>query len=430
MSAAYIPAPSPDESYPSDISSGMVILFEDPNWTSTSLSIKTGNAVEGAQYSIVGTSLENEANWVAFNLPVGVVMTLLTNPTVPPAGQPYNFAGAGVCVDLIGNGEVQTVDLAACGAENAISAYVWRNVKLSDGLFQMFDGLDYTGGRSTFFLGEWGQSTTLSLVNWWICDRAASLYFGGLTAQSFTLFDGGNGEGSSVTFAGWLDDTAVPNLGSYLFNDKAASWSWKLLPPLYANVESFTIQTQVTIDPALSVTSTINGTNSGLSTLTDRVTVSSEESQSLTLSVTDSAEIGFVEGVKFTSTITAGVPGDDVSESIEISCEFSQTYSYTTEKQTVVTQTIALEVEQEVNIPENCDYNSTLSIQFANVPPTNFSTNGSYYYDQPVPGSHRDEEASMQAGKNIYLLEQAVTGQIGGGIATNTISSTVTTPLT
>src|SRR5260370_42224850 len=98
-------------------------------------------------------------------------MTLLENPITPPPTSPYDFAGAGRCVDLIGNGQFQTVDLDKLGASNCISAYIWRKVNLESGGFQLFDQPKFTGNRNTFFVSEWpGNNAVNSLRNWWICD--------------------------------------------------------------------------------------------------------------------------------------------------------------------------------------------------------------------------------------------------------------------
>ncbi|WP_044563459.1 hypothetical protein [Azospirillum sp. B4] len=422
MTALYLTPPTTSTPYPTELASGSVVLYADPNWTSTSYTITTGSSIEGRQYPFSGTSLNDQATWLAFNLPTGVVMTLLQNPTTPDPTQPYNFANAGVCVDLIGNGQTQTVDLKALGANDCLSAYIWRRVNFDDGLFQLFDGADYTGNRNTFFLGEWAKDTIHTLKDWFICDRAASIYFGSLTAQSFTLFDGGNGEGASVSFAGWLDIHEVNNLGPYSFNDREGSWSWALLTPLYATVSPFTLVVPAADDPSLTITNAINGVNQGSATLVDKVTVTSANQQSLTLSVTDSHTIGSVESVKFTY-------GEKDVAQLQVSCSFSQSYTYSGTKTTVVTETITLEVEQDVSVPANCQYESTLVIQFAAIDQTAFSTSGVFYYSQPVPGSTYDATMSDNLRQPVYALNQTVTGTIGGGIALNTTSSTVTTPL-
>lgn len=422
MSNAYLVPPSVATPVPFDLPSGTVRLMADPNWSSAYIDCSTGNYVEGKQYSIVGTSLNDKATWIAFNLPAGTVMTWLQNPT--SNAYPYDFANAGVCVDLIGNGAMQTVDLKALGANDTLSAFVWRQVNMDAGVFQLFDNTGCTGNRNTFFLGEWPRNTINTLDNWWICDRAASAYFTGLSVQSFTLFDGGNGGGANVTYAGWLQTTRVDSL--LAFKDKAASWSWSLLTPIFSVVQPFTMTAVGSNDPALSLVSTITGVNDGAATITDKVTVSSADAQSLTLSVTDTTQIGYVESVKFTYS-TMDIFTDSVS--FEINCSFSQTYTYAQSKSTTKTETITLTVEQDIVVPADSSYVSTLNIQLSEIPATKFTTQGQFYYDQPVPGSVYDADASAQFGRSIYLLNAPVTGSIGGGVAFNTISSTQAVPL-
>src|SRR4051794_7319559 len=108
MPDPYLVPPAVSTPYPSNIPIGTVILYEDSKWTSPSVTVTTGAAVEGKQYTL--PTLGDQTTWVAFNLPVGVVMTLTQHWKPEVAGQPYNFKDRGVCVDLIGNGQIQTVD--------------------------------------------------------------------------------------------------------------------------------------------------------------------------------------------------------------------------------------------------------------------------------------------------------------------------------
>jgi hypothetical protein len=395
----------------------------DGNWTGNSYDIPTGNSIEGHQYSFVGSAVNEKASWIAFNLPTGTVMTMLENPTFGVAGQPYNFAGAGRCVDLIGNGQLQTVDLSALGANDCLSAYIWRQVSLIDGVFQMFDNTGYQGNRNTFFLCEWAAAQIQSLAGWWINDKAASVYFSGLTAQSFTMYENADGSGQAVSYAGWLTTTQIDNMGYETFNDKASSWSWSLLTPLFATIAPFTINPTVQIDPSLNITSTVTGVNQGNTTITDKVIVTSAKQQALTVSVTKTAATGYVEGFKYTNSMYPG-------HKFEISCSFNQTYTNSSTNSTTQTTTQTLTVEQDISVPANCDYQSTLVIEMAAVPQTSFSAQGTFYYTQPVPGSTLDQKMTTNLGQNVYVLSQIVTGFIGGGLAAQVTSSTITTPIT
>ena len=423
MTELYKLPPSTSVAYPASLPSGTVMLYADQNWTSSNLTITTSGAIEGVQSSFAGTSMNDRTTWVAFNLPEGVVLTLLEHKATPPAGQPYSFKGCGRCVDLIGNGQTQTVDVEKLGANDCLSAYIWRRVDLNTGVFQLFDGLTYADNRNTFFLCEWPMSSTLSLEGWYICDRAASIYFGGLTAQQVALYDGGQGEGETLSVAGWLSMDGIPDLRSNSFVDKEGSWRWDLLPPVHSEVEPFSITSPVPASPSSTISSSISGTNQGSATLFDTVSVTSGKSQSLTLSVTDSYTIGYVQDVRFTYGI--GLTGE-----VEVGCTFSMSYTYTGTKETSVTNYYDLSVSQTVEIPADCRYSSKMTILMAEIPPTSYSTPAVFYYTQPVPGSTYDPAMSAELGKTVYALRQTVTGYVNGGVSVDVQSRTDTQPLT
>jgi len=439
----YVPPPAVVTPYPNPnglapdvlIPPGTVLLYADANWSSESLALTTGSSISSRQYSFAGTALENKATWVAFNLPTGAVMTLLATPNSGTAGEPYNFANCGVCVDLIGNGLVQTVDLASVGANDCLSGYIWRTVNFDDGLFQLFENANFTGKRNCFFLGEWSESFH-SLDKWAISGLASSAYFNALSVQSFTLYDNATGTTTSTTapnsvaYAGWLDVSSMANFTAQAFDNKTLGWSWSLLTPLFSTVAPFSVTVEnVTQDPSLSVTSTITGSNAGGATILDEVSVTSENQQSMTLSVSDSQTTGSVHDFKWTVEESAEVGGTGEKSSYDINMSFSQDHSRTEEKQTTVTETITLQVDQQVSVPANCSYSSTLTVYFSAIPRTPFTAPGSFYYDQPVPGSVLDPDMSASMNKPIYVVTQDVTGFFGGGIAADTLSSTETAQL-
>lgn len=426
----YTPYPNPNGLAPDElIPPGTVLLYDSAAWSGTTLALKTGSAVAGRQYAFTGTALENKATWIAFNLPAGVVMTLITTPTAGVEGEPYNFANCGICVDLIGNDQIQTVDLALVGADNCLSGYIWRTVRMSDGLFQLFENANFSGKRNTFFAGEWSQSVH-SLASWAINGLTSSAYFADMTVQSFTLHESASTSANSISYAGWLDIGSVASLAPQGFDNKAAAWSWSLLNPLFSTVPPFSKTVEgVPSDPSLSITSTITGNNVGDATIVDEVSVTSENQQSMTLTLSDSQTVGSVKDFKWTVEESAEVDGTGEKSSYDVSLSFSQEHTKSDEKQTSVTETVTLQVDQQVAVPANCSYTSTLTIIFAAIPRTPFTAPALLYYDQPVPGSVLDADVSATMNRPIYVVRQDVSGFFGGGIAATTTSETVTTLL-
>jgi len=232
----YVP-PRTSPPYPGLCPSGQIILFKDNNWNSPSITIDTNSSLypSGSFFSFSGTPLQDNATWIVFNLPENVVCTLCDN--LVQNDNPYDFSGAGVCVDLIGNGQTQAIDLIAYGANDILSGGIWRQVDPTQGWFQLFFDTGERGTFATIFLTEWPTSKPNSIVNWWLQDRASSLNYPSLTPpQLLKLSDNADGSGQSATVGasnafGTSDKTAVVDLTIFGLNDKISSFSYSLIPP-------------------------------------------------------------------------------------------------------------------------------------------------------------------------------------------------------
>lgn len=397
---------------------GSVVLyngaFNPADWKGIApLTLDIANYTPGQVYSIAGTSANNTSDVIAFNLPEGCVLTLLENP-IPTATNPFNFAKAGKCVDLFGNGKTQTVDLGRIGAENCISAFIWRQVDYAAGCFQLFDGVDFTGNRNTFFLSEWNGNAINGLGDWWICDRAGSAYFAGLTVQTITLYDGGDGKGLSCSFAAWFKKLNISHLGTYGdFDNKAGSWSWVPLKPLQATIPSTTFDTVVPSE-ALQATEfplyVENDTNSTITAVTD---VTYANSTSITVSLTQSAQNSIFES--FTASYTVGdTLLEGQSASVSATVGVTQTFTDTNESDTTKTQEFSFSADVTVSVPPFSVYKGTATVTFINLPPLSQTVTGYYYYDKQVAGS---VPATLKPYGQVFLLEQPVMLTIAGGLS-------------
>jgi hypothetical protein len=430
-----VPPPAP-MLYSSAIPSGSVGLYPDASWTGTPFWIRTSAYTEKVQASFSGTSSQDSCTWVAFNLPVGTVMTLLKSATAPLANQPYNFVDAGVCVDLIGNGSIQTVDLTQIDANDCLSALIWRRVDLEAGIFQLFDHEDCAGSGNTFFLDEWPVNKVNSLPGWDMSDKAASIYFGGLGVRAVTLYDGAQGDGQSAQFAGWLRGVEGPHgMGANLvgrgFNDKAASWDWSLLTPVYQTVEPFSINSTLSVDESLSVTLNSSGENEGASTVQQIAKFIYTISQAATLTVTSTSTYGYTQttGFKFSVTLGAGTIASATWEA-QLNIGFSQEFTDTATETVTTTQTLASEVNQLLSVPANSSWRATLTLQYAKVPPTRFETTARYFYEEEVPGSVSDPVTAAQLDyPALYVVSVPVFGFVDASLSVNAVSKVTTKPI-
>lgn len=421
--------------YPGELASGSVALYPDNNWEGDPYIIHTSAYTEKVQASLAGTPLQDRATYVAFNLPVGTVMTLLQSVTAPVPGQPYNFAEAGVCVDLIGDGRIQTVDLPQINANDCISGFIWRRVNQEAGIFQLFDGDDWSGSGNTFFLSEWPANTIHSLSAWNICDNAGSIYFGGLGLGAVTLYDGTQGDGQSAQFGGWLTGAGPNDTGANLvergFGDREASWQWSPLPPVYQVVEPFTINSTVSIDESLSVMLNSSGSNTGDSTVTQTAKFTYTISQEATVTVTQTSIETYTQTTGFTFGQSFGVANvASTMYAVTLNFGFSEQFSDTISETDTLTETLASELSQVVSVPANSDWKASLILQYAKVPPTSFTTTGRYYYEQQVPGSVPDPVMAAQLGyEMLYALTATLSGYVEASLSLNARSSVTTTPM-
>lgn len=421
----YVP-PQVSTPYPSPLPSGYIKLFKDNNWNSTSLTIDTNNAQypSGNLFSFSGTPLQDNATWIAFNLPENVVCTLCNN--IVQHSNPYDFSHAGICVDLIGNGQTQTIDLPAYGANDCLSGGVWREVDPTGGWFQLFADADQTGSFATIFFLEWPTSTPNSIASWWLQDKATAVNFPCLTPpQLLTLSDNSDGSGQSVTvgasntFGTWTN-TAVADLRNSGMNDKVSAFSYKLIPPQSSVVNTTTVQVTSPIVPGQTITEYIKGKNASSEVISITDTVAEEKSVAVTNTATQEYQT--------TSTITAsieateGIPDVD---SLKATLTASFAVQTTTSSSQSTTNTNSLSLAQAItfNVPARSTYEARATISIGQLPPTTIRQDGLFYYKQNLPGSVRQSDGT-------YLLTMPLTIVINGQIGSSVDLDVTSTPIT
>ncbi|AUH52907.1 hypothetical protein CXB49_19995 [Chromobacterium sp. ATCC 53434] len=368
--------------------------------------------------------MQDNATWIVFNLPENVVCTLCNN--VVQNANPYDFSGAGVCVDLIGNGQVQTIDLVAYGANDCLSGGVWRDVEPDQGWFQLFYDIGESGSFATIFLSEWPTAQPVSIAKWWLQDQGSSVNFPCLTPpQQLTLSDNSDGSGQSVTVGasnafGTYGTPAVMDLTGSGMNDKVSSFTYSLLSPVRTVVSSVTVNVDSTILPGQTFTETIKGTNasSEVLTVTDTVAVG----KTVEISNTATQQYETMASISATVTATEGVPDVD-SIQASLTTSFSVTSTTSSSQTTTNTSTISLEQQITFNVPPQSSYSGVATISIGQVPPTTVTQNGQYYYSQNLPGSVKQADGT-------YLLTSPITVNISGEVGSSVQFTVTSTPLT
>jgi hypothetical protein len=420
----YVP-PRTSTPFPSSCPSGQIKLFKDDNWNSASITIDTNSSQypSGSFFSFSGTPLQDSATWIVFNLPENVVCTLCNN--LVQNSNPYDFSNAGVCVDLIGNGQTQTIDLPAYGANDCLSGGIWRAVDPTQGWFQLFTDTGERGSFATIFLSEWPTSTANSIAKWWLQDQGSSINYPCLTPpQLLKLSDNSDGSGQSMTVGasnafGTHNNGATVDLTNSGMNDKVSAFSYSLIPPVKTVVSSVTVNVTSPILPGQTITETIQGTNAS----SEKLTVTDTVAAGKTVTISNTA----TQQYQTTSTITAaveateGVPGVD-SIKATLTTAFSVTTSSSSSQTTTNTNSLSLQQAITFTVPAYSTYAGVATISIGQVPPTTVTQDGQFYYNQNLPGSVKQSDGT-------YLLTAPLTVVIQGEVGSSVQFDVTSTPI-
>jgi hypothetical protein len=419
----YVP-PRTSESFPGSCPSGQIKLFKDNNWNSESLTIDTNSSQypESTFFSFSGNPLQDQATWIVFNLPKNVVCTLCNN--LVSNANPFDFSDAGVCVDLIGNGQTQTIDLVDYGANDVLSGGIWRKVDPTQGWFQLFYDTGECGTFATIFLTEWPTATANSISKWWLQDQASSLNFPCLTPpQLLKLADNADGSGQAVTVGasnafGTTHNKAVLDLTSSGMNDKVSSFLYNLIPPVKTLISSTSVDVSAQIVTGQTITDTISGTNASTEvlTVTDTVAVG----KTVTISNTTTQQYQTTSTITASVEATEGVPGDSIKATLTAS--FSVQATSSSSKTTTNSNSLSLQQAITFNVPPQSTYAGVATVAIGQVPPVTVTQDGLFFYSQNLPGSVKQSDGT-------YLLTAPVTVVINGEVGSSVQFSVTATPL-
>jgi len=399
-----LPSPS---SPPPNVDSGTVVLYVDANWSSRTLQLSLDDYESNQRQSIAGTFMQDQATWVAFNLPVGIVMTLMDdNVTQVDAGhQVWELRNCGRCIDLIGTGKTEAVDLTQCNMNDCVSAFFYREVDLAMGAVELYDDANFKGNRNVIFLGEWPLATAISLDGWWLRNRVTSVRWTMLDdRQTVDLFSNTDGTGRSYSnIRGWGRHKEIADLGQVSFNDAMSSFIWHALVPKKEAIMPFNMDLAVSTADARTYSDESHGANDSPNTQTANLAVNESHAQAVQVTVINVWRVG--------TKVTASYSYDAGVAKGSLAVELSFDYTRTESQQTTSTTTIAMSITDTVSIPPYSYHTASLVVQVGNVPPTKFKTTAERWYDQPVTGGVQDP-----ANNNWYRRTEEVTGTVSGGL--------------
>ncbi|MBR0565571.1 hypothetical protein J5J83_05505 [Azoarcus sp. L1K30] len=154
-----LPAPS---SAPPALPSGTVLLYRDGNWNSQSYTLRTCDYRENECQTLADTCIEDKATWVAFNLPVGTLMTLAEHVSALEGHPLWKPRHCGRVIDLIGTGSTQAVDLTQCNMTDCISSFLWWHINLQLNAFELVEHTDIIDKHPAHVLDDWPFSASNS----------------------------------------------------------------------------------------------------------------------------------------------------------------------------------------------------------------------------------------------------------------------------
>ncbi len=413
--------PAPSGAIP-QLTSGTVSLFRDKNWTSQRLDLNIDDYMPN-QRQTIQSFMSDQATYIAFNLPIGTVMTMMDNVKPVPAEKTVaDLSGCGRCVDLVGTGKTEAVDLMANNENDCISSFFWRTVDLNLGAIELFDDLDFGGNRSTIFLSEWNSGKIYSIVDWWLQDRLSSIRWKTLNdRQTAIVFDNGDGTGDQYNnIKGWGNTKEISNLINIGFNDRVSAFRWDGVVPVKEIIAPFNVIASNAAGSS-SLNSVVNGTNN--SSVSQPVTVTLNNSTAQTVTVTTMDQ--FVSGVSSTLTLTGNVGVQKIASTMTTwSVTLNFTYTHSETKSNSETKKIALTISQTVNAPPMTSYIATLLVSIGQIPATVYHTTAQRWYTVQVTGSQQDP-----INNNWYKRVEPVKVSIGGSLVSSTTVDIATTPL-
>ena len=403
------------------LSSGSVSLFRDGDWSSQKLELRIADYAPG-QRQTIPASMMDAATYVAFNLPIGTVMTLMDNIQPVLAGKSVaDLSFCGRSVDLVGTGKTEAVDLMAANVNDCVSCFFWREVELTLGAIELFDDLNFAGNRNTVFLSEWNPGTLWPITDWWLNDKISSMRWKTLSdRQTAVLFENTDGSGAQYNnIKGWGDLKEVSNLPDVRFNDQASSFRWDAIAPVKEIIAPFPI-TAGSSSSSPGLTSIVEGTNDSSLPLPVTVTLTNTKAQNVTVSTTDKHVAGISSTLSLSAT--AEVPGMSATATFSVTVNYSYTHSETST--TSETKTVALSIAETINAPPHCSYKASLLVNIGTLPPTLYHTTAERWYTAPMTGAIADPLFN-----NWYKRIEPVTVSVGGSLASTTSVNMKSTPL-
>ncbi|CAN9085371.1 unnamed protein product [Alternaria alternata] len=402
--------PSPPQRAP-DLASGRVRLYQDFNWNSNNTEINIYNGYSQKHRFRVDQSLFDKASWIAFNLPVGTVLTFMDHlPSVPASGKYADLSDAGRTLDLIGTGQTEGVDLNRLQMNDKISQFFWRTVDLNQGAIELLDDQDFTNNRVTIFLSEWAPETLHTMDRWWINDRTTSLRWKSLDRESVELFDNPDGRGESFNrIMGGGETQEVRKLQDFGFNDRITAFRWSNIKPIHSVVQPVMIaETDQDVDR--SIYEEIWVENPGHEEALMAIKFSKEHKIEITTTVRDTYATGMT--AEYSVSGKAGIGIVEATVGWKVAVNFN--YEHETSKSTSETTTLTVGIDHSIIVPARSRKIVYVTVYTGKVNSKTYTTTAERWYKERLTGSHQSNRDGQELWKRDETVQITVDGRLRG----------------
>lgn len=371
QAALFTTLPAPNVQ-PPQLPSGTVSLYKDNSWSSPKVDIHTWDYLFNERHQVPNPMVD-QGTWLAFNLPPGTVMTLLDHITpLRPGENIADLKDTGFSIDLIGVGHTVAVDLVEYKMNDSIASFFWRTVDLTLGAIELFNDLDFTHIRQIIFLADFQPGVVHDLSRWYMNDQMTSIRWRPMIdRQTAAIFEHPDGAGVSYrNITGIIANKEISDLRTVGFDNKLSSFRWDAVVPVKEIIAPFFVTTAST-KTSSALVSTLEGTNNSSSPQVEILGLRNEVAQTITVSTEDQFVSSISSSLTLSTSEKVGVPGAgeiEATQTWSVSVGFQ--YSNTTTRTTSTTNTVELNISQQVVAPPFTTWKATLLVFIGQLPPT------------------------------------------------------------
>ncbi len=398
------------------LSVGEVRIFKDNKLNGDFQSIFVSDYVLNSPQRLL--SLNNEATYVAWNLPVGTVVTLLdSTDSVDDPSKNYHCSSR--TFDCVGHGTTEAYDLGQCEMNDTISAFYIHQYDPLYGYIELFLRENQKGPSTKIFLSQYGRDKSHSINSWWITNDAISISWSNMGELCCVIFyDNADGTGKKVNeIMGTDTRLGINNLDDYDMRNAISSFKWTIRGIFKQEMSPFTLDIDSSDSQKKLYRATVEGTNAFPKPMKELVKLDSIKETSST--ITSAYEYGNGFSMELQGSYTAGPAKATLSVGVDVQVLNSS------EKESSTTTTRTIEQSYEVNIPEKSKYKITLTLIVDQVTEKQFTQTCTRWYEFKVKNSKED----VIDGKTYFRRDEPVRGSFRGDAKYTLVPEVEVTPI-